>query len=319
MTQTIVRPCASNEDESNTHRCQHQTWKHSLPKETHNEYEQRNTIRYGQSVLHEAQGNCCGLLRRALNLGRESRKVRELPVFPRLKEAPPRKGFLENHRAIVNALPELWFRAIVECGRTYGWRVAELQNLRVRQVDLFARTIRLDAGETKNDEGRLAVMTDAVYTLLLECVRGKKPDDYVFTRTNGKRVADFRVTWRKACVAAGVGKWLCLGCEPEQVLDAKGHCAGCGQAWKPREWKYCGAIFHDWRRTAVRDMVRHGVPERVAMAISGHKTRSVFDRYNIVSESDLREAARRMEAVNRYELATFEPKPTPVANTRTLN
>lgn len=121
-------------------------------------------------------------------------------------------------------------------------------------------------------------MTNEVFELMRACVVGKKPDDFVFTRENCSPVHDARKAWYDLCVRSGLGK----------LTPAKGK--------KYKFNRYVGLNLHDFRRSAVRNLVRAGVPERVAMEISGHKTRSVFDRYNIVDERDLVRASELIEA-----------------------
>jgi hypothetical protein len=65
--------------------------------------------------------------------------------------------------------------------------------------------------DSKNGEGRLVIMTDNVFTLLSACLRGKPGEDFVITRNDGKSILDFRVTWHRACIAAGAGRMVWVG------------------------------------------------------------------------------------------------------------
>src|SRR6185369_4142516 len=96
-------------------------------------------------------------LKRMFRLGYQATppKVNRIPKFTKLQENNVRQGFLDDaqYSKLVAAVPELWFRALVEVGSTYGWRIGELLSLRVRQIDLSGKTIRLEPGTTKNKEG----------------------------------------------------------------------------------------------------------------------------------------------------------------------
>jgi integrase len=153
-----------------------------------------------------------------------------------------------------------------------------------REVDLKASEVRLDPGTTKNLEGRVFYLTPELKELL---TAQRKAADRI-QREKGMIVQ--HVFFHDSTTKAGaVGFW-------------SGHCIsdhGFYHAWcRARVKAGCpGSIPHDFRRTAVRNMVRAGVPERVAMKLCGHKTRSVFDRYNIVSDGDLRDAASRLALI----------------------
>jgi integrase len=128
---------------------------------------------------------------------------------------------------------------------------------------------------------------------MLAILRQKYPDsEFVFTR-NGKRIVSFRKAWMAACLQTRLGRLHCRTCQTE--LDSKRFCSKCGKKIALNHAVYQGLIFHDLRRTGVRNLVRAGVPQSVAQAISGHKTRAVFERYNIVDERDLRDAGRKLE------------------------
>jgi len=236
-------------------------------------------------------------LKRMFRLGQQCTpaKVLRMPHFPHLRENNVRKGFLEDsqYRKLVEG-QELWFRTIVECGRTYGWRISELLSMKVKQVDLMQRVIRLDPGTTKNSDGREVFMTDALYLLLAACAEGKSGEDAVFTRPNGIPVRTLRDAGEKACTVAGVGQFVCADCAiPRQTGAPCQKCSG-------NRTRYTGLIFHDLRRTAARNLRRAGISETVIMKIGGWRTRRVFERYAIVSRGDIVDAMQKLQ-INQQE------------------
>jgi len=209
-------------------------------------------------------------LKRMFNLATKCTppKIDRVPHFPMLRENNTRKGFFEHDEfvALRTALPE-YLKGFVTFAYRSGWRLSEIANLTWRQVDLRQGIVTLNPGETKNDAARTLYLDNELKKVFAHQWRMRKRSGnilpYVFLnkRSTG-RIKQFRKTWKRACEEAKIGEKL----------------------------------FHDFRRTAVRNMVRAGIPERVAMQVAGHKTRSVFDRYNIVSGADLREAAARQAA-----------------------
>src|SRR5262249_1370761 len=118
-----------------------------------------------------------------------------------------------------------------------------------------------------------------------ESPTGPGISQYVFHR-NGEPVRDPRRAWAFACKAAGLMKPKLdkQGKPVIEIINGKE-----AVVMKPTR------LFHDLRRSGVRNMVRAGVRETVAMAISGHRTRAIFDRYNITSDDDLRQAVRQTQ------------------------
>lgn len=222
------------------------------------------------------------ILKRVFNLAIQAGKMLHKPHIPLLREDNTRAGFFEaeQFRDVLAHLPEP-LRPVITFAYITGWRIAsEVLPLQWRHVDFAGGEVRLDAGTTKNGEGRVFPLTDDLRALLesqhAQHQRAKQAGDicpYVFTRQ----------------VATGRGGTK----HPRRILSInKAWDSACRSAGCP------GRIPHDLRRTAVRNMVRRGVPERVAMKLTGHKTRSVFERYNIVSDGDLRTAAQQLSGLS---------------------
>jgi integrase len=210
-------------------------------------------------------------LRRMLHIAHEDGKIAVVSKIRLLKEPPARKGFLEQAKfdELLKALPS-YLRPLILLLYWCGVRVGEALQIEWTQVDLKHNLIVLHEEQTKNAEPRTIPIPSPLAALLRDHEPKVGP---VFDGTN------LRTEWARACSAVG------LGVMKEMTSEA-------GWVWH----KYSGLKVHDLRRSAVRNLrVLGKVPEGVAMKISGHKTRAVFDRYNIVNAADVTAAMRAVE------------------------
>jgi len=254
------------------------------------------------------------VLKRLFSLGAELTppKVVNIPHIPKLKENSARTGYFEHqaYLSLKDALPD-YMKPFLTMGYHTGMRKNEIESLKWPVVDLIEGKIILESGNTKNEEPRIIYLTGELYQIILKqkAIRDKEFPQcpYVFFR-DGKKIGDFRKVWASALLKCGhMPIFKCKDCrsviELSEGMKRKDIvCYECGG----KNLRKYDKIFHDLRRTAVRNMIRAGIPEIVAMKMSGHKTRSVFDRYNIVNEEDLRKASEKISNLHKESKEKIE-------------
>ena len=204
------------------------------------------------------------VLKVAFRLGYENDLVTRVPVIKRLPELGVRNEFFTRAEidALLPCLPE-HLRDVVLFGFLTGWRKGEIVGLRWANVNRAEAVIRLEPEQNKGRTVRVLTLQGELAALIERRWRVRKAGNtlvpHVFHRA-GRQLGTFRWPWHKACGQAGLG----------------------------HRW------FHSLRRSAARSMSLQGIPEKVIMSIMGHKTRVMFDRYNIVSEADQRAYAKRL-------------------------
>ena len=210
------------------------------------------------------------LLGQAYKLAVRRKKLNAGPFNPRLSEVGnERQGFCETEQldAVVKNLPE-YLRDFVRSDHLIGWRKSSLQSLPWTDVADDVIYLRAKHSKTRKPEsvpieGELREIIDRRRAAAVwQSDDGQAHfSEYVF-HDQGRPIGDFRKAWAAACVAAGVGKFVCRSCDAD--VDENRKCCKCGQtSWK-EDLRYVGLLFHDFRRTAARNLIRAGVPVPVA-------------------------------------------------------
>ena len=236
----------------------------------------RDVDRYIESRLDEGYAPATvnretQLLGQAFRMAIEKDQLTNAPKIRRLSEKDnARTGFFEKRdfEALLEQLPD-YLRDFATFGYLTGWRKSEIASLLWSDLDLDARLIILRGTEAKNGHSRKVPLEGELWELTERRWNARsftKPDGtvafsaYVFHR-NGRAIGDFKKAWHSACKKVGLA----------------------------------GKLFHDFRRTASRNMRRAGNSEKAIMEITGHRTTSMFLRYSITDERDLREAMQKTQ------------------------
>jgi integrase len=252
----------------------------------------------------QAAGAANGTINRALSalvrmftLAVEDGKLQTIPVIKQLPEPKqPRQGVLgpTDYQKLYDILgtevvnkatgrkskPYAYVQPLLQTGYYTGMRLGEILGLRWSNIDLAERFIHLFADETKGESARDIPMIDGL-PKMFESIKRADPkageNDLVFTN-NGQPIKSFIKAWRNSCVKAAIPTK-----KNGQVIVSRF-----------QNGKYEGFLFHDLRRTAVSNMVQAGIDPLYAKAISGHKTDSVFERYNIIDTNPLTAAGKKL-------------------------
>ena len=203
------------------------------------------------------------MLRRMFKLAERESKVSNVPYFPMQQESEPREGFLERaeFEKLRIEMPKHLRPALTFCYET-GCRTGAMAKVIWPWVNLAKQEVCLPPGILKNRKPLIVPLSNELVAMLKKKFKGNGP---VFETKN------FRREWIKACVKCGLGEKT-------------------GKAW----YQYKGLVPHDFRRSAVRNLVNAGVDTATAMKITGHRTLHIFMRYNIISTGQLHEAMEKV-------------------------
>ena len=230
-------------------------------------------------------------LGRMFTLAVRAGKAASKPYITKLVLSNARKGFFEREQfdSVLAHTPDD-LKSMLETAYNSGWRIhSEILTREKKHVDLKAGWLRLEPGETKNGRGRNFPLTprlrDALEEQLARTEALQKATGkiikWLFHR-DGEPIRHFRRSWVTACVKAGLGT---------RITDSNGKLV---KAVAHR-------IPHDFRRSAVRNLERAGVPRSAAMDMVGHKTMSIYSRYAICDESMLKDAAKKLDILHRAD------------------